>query len=595
MNKLVLGTAALIVVIALGAVLYLSFRNLGHGTQSPYSNNSVISQSNSSHNSSSNSTISAALEDCANAGVSASQCQSYCMDNPPKCGLSGSQSGSNGHNTSSNQTNPYQAYQKVYVGKSVTLSQQFTVTLLKITYANNQSYAELNVSQGPYSRSLQIGQRQYVGFGQNGNGPYLLINQINSSGNSQGWAAINMSFNLVSGFIDSSNQNSSQNNNSSTGKRQNSSTAGQNSQGDIAYALPSCQNQTYLTALPTNLSSIAYITPLGSLNPEGGHPIPSDHGGIGLFTSGGHSLPASVYAPGNVHILQIVTQNSTINGKTFTDSLIYFAPCHQLVFYYGHVATLSSALQQKINNASKTAQCQTSQQSNATSTTCTYAFDYMAKAGEFLGIAGGPNTNILGFDFGGYDLRATALAFIDPARQFNDFGRPIDAICPYDYFSTSLQAVLYPKVQNTEKGANGSPSCGTDMEDIAGTIQGNWYANGSSSTGGAVWSQQLSIVHWYENLSIGVLAFGGTVAQASLNAFTPTNSGYVNREPSQVTADGQVYCYYPNNLNTAYGLSPLSEGHFDLQLMDSNTLKIEYQNGSCPQNPTFTNPIIYIR
>ncbi|MDE1834652.1 MAG: hypothetical protein KGH64_04910 [Candidatus Micrarchaeota archaeon] len=474
----------------------------------------------------------AALNDCSKAGIPASQCQSYCQGNPSACGFSNPQGNGQQSSGSSHNSEPTACTNQGL------LPQQCT------------SYCNSNPSQCSSSGGIQSGSA---------------VNHTNSS----------------------AQQN--------YGNLHNNSTGNQTSQGSIASMLPACQNQTYLTSLPTNLSSIAYMTPLGSLNPAGGHPIPSDHGGVGLFTSNGHSLPATVYSPGNVTVLQIVTQNSTINGKTFMDDAIYFAPCRQLVFYYGHVATLSIALQQEVKNASKNAYCQHNQQSNATSTTCTYAFNYNAKAGEVLGTAGGPNTNILGFDFGGYDLRTPAPAFIDPTRQFNDFGRPINTICPVNYFTTNLQSLLYPKFNNTQKGPNGYPSCGTDMYDVPSTIQGNWYLSGSLATGEAVWSQQLSIVHWYENPSIGVLSFGGTVAQASMNAFTPTESGYINREPSQVTADGHLYCYYPNNLNTSYGLSPLNGGHFILQLVDSNTLKIEYQNGSCLQNFAFTSPITYIR
>ncbi|MDE1860361.1 MAG: hypothetical protein KGH72_01455 [Candidatus Micrarchaeota archaeon] len=610
MNKLVLGAIALAAVIVLGAGFYF-YQNPGNAAIPPTSRASLNSTSSISSNvnssaigsSANSSMIQSALADCAKAGISASQCQSYCQSNPSACGFSGQGSnGSSSQHTSNTSVPASQApvYHKLYVGQSTMLMQQFNIRLVSVNATSGNAIALLNVSDNSGHSTLRaMGEQQYTGFGQ-GSGPYLLVYQIhdNSGSPSQGWATINMSYYVASGFSSAAsaqegNQSNQQGNQHGYGNQTGNSTGNQTSEGSIASLLMACQNQTYLTALPTNLSSMAYITPLGSLNPAGGHPIPSDHEGVGLVNS--QSIAATVYAPGNVHILQIVTQNSTINGEKFTDSAIYFAPCRQLVFYYGHVATLSSALQKQVVNASKNAFCQTSQQSAGTSKTCTYTFDYMAKAGEVLGAAGGPNTNILGFDFGGYDLRTPTPAFIDPTRQYNDFGRPINAICFVNYYNASMQSVLYPKMNDTQKGPNGYPWCGTDMQDLAGTIQGNWYLNGSSASGQAVWSDQLSIAHWFENPSIGTISFGGTVAQASMSAFTPMNSGYVNREPSQVTADGHAYCYYPDNTNTSYGISPLSGGHFVVQLINSNTLKIEYQSGSCPANPSFTSPVTYIR
>ncbi|MDE1870931.1 MAG: hypothetical protein KGI06_01695 [Candidatus Micrarchaeota archaeon] len=439
-----------------------------------------------------------------------------------------------------------------------------------------------------------MGQYQYVGFGQSGNGPYLFTYQVNGTGQN-GWVSLNMTNILPSGF--SQAQSVLGNQSGSTAQYQNNYTTNQSqsnytANGGIASSLMACQNQTYLTALPANLSSISSLSPIGNLNPPG-HVIPSDHGSINLVSAS--TLQATVYAPGNVHILQIVYQNSTQAGKHFSDYGVYFSPCKQLVFYYGHLDELSGALQQQISNASKNASCQSFQEPGLASKTCTYHFDYMAKAGEVLGAAGGPNSNIKGFDFGGYDLRTSTQAFIDQARQVNNFGRPLNAICPVNYYTGALYTELYSIMNNTAKGSNGYPSCGTDMEDIAGTIQGNWYLNGSAATGPANSSQQMAIVHYYENPAIGVVSIGGVVAQASLNYFTPTSSGYINREPSQVTADGHIYCYYQNNDNTPYGASPLT-GYFLVQLVNTNTLKIEYQNGACPQTPSsFSNPTIYVR
>ena len=46
--------------------------------------------------------------------------------------------------------------------------------------------------------------------------------------------------------------------------------------------------------------------------------------------------------------------------------------------------------------------------------------------------------------------------------------------------------------------------------------------------------------------------------------FTPASAGQVNRDPAQITADGQIYCYEPQ-----YG------GVILLRLVDATTLRVE--------------------
>src|SRR5690242_9125489 len=45
---------------------------------------------------------------------------------------------------------------------------------------------------------------------------------------------------------------------------------------NAAQALPACSGNTLYTALPTDLSGVSGIVPLGNLNPTG-HTLPTDH------------------------------------------------------------------------------------------------------------------------------------------------------------------------------------------------------------------------------------------------------------------------------------------------------------------------------
>ncbi len=367
---------------------------------------------------------------------------------------------------------------------------------------------------------------------------------------------------------------------------------------NIAQNLSSCSGNGYLTASPLSTSAYTSIDPLGHLNPPF-HNLPDDHPGFQLATTGYgsniKSLPETVYAPGDATILEIDNQSVTSSTGTINDYLITFAPCNELVFYLGHVSTLSNTLLQQINNVKgQYKSCQVTTEKAATSNVCQYFINFPIKAGEVLGTAGG---NVLGMDFGAYDLRTTPLAFIDQTRNIQGSDRYLHTVCPFDYYSNvSVQNQLYAKIQNTQKGSNGLPSCGTDMEDVPNTLAGNWYVHPFSGIGADNWSEQLSFSHWETNPDIQALVYGGTVVpNGAMIIYNPKTSGYVNRMPNQVTADGQIYCYYQDNFTTDYGQSPQDGGHFIVQLINSTTMKIEFQSGSCPIYPKFNNPTTYIR
>jgi hypothetical protein len=72
--------------------------------------------------------------------------------------------------------------------------------------------------------------------------------------------------------------------------------------------------------------------------------------------------------------------------------------------------------------------------------------------------------------------------------------------------------------------------------------------------------------------------------------YIPNHSGFINREPSEVRADGNTYCYEPqDNLWFTVG------GKILVQLIDDHTLKVEHKEGSCNDNESFITPFVYER
>ena len=271
-----------------------------------------------------------------------------------------------------------------------------------------------------------------------------------------------------------------------------------------------------------------------------------------------------------------------------------FSPCRSVLFWFGPVATLAPALQSALA-AAPVPTCSTAVVGNQGTKQCAYPnLALPLGRGEVLGAAGGPGTGVEAFDFGAVDIRTPTLGFMDPSIPVGTTGDScFHAVCPLDYFSDPVESVLVGHLSSAHPGANGIPACGTTIQDKAGTIQGNWYRSGAYASGGAGpfdFEDALAIVHSDLDQSLGVVSAGdhlfpGNGGGAQMT-FQPASSDAVDREPSQVTADGHVYCYYdPSQVG----------GHVDVQLVDANTLHADYGPGDCAASPTLANPTTYVR
>ena len=75
--------------------------------------------------------------------------------------------------------------------------------------------------------------------------------------------------------------------------------------------------------------------------------------------------------------------------------------------------------------------------------------------------------------------------------------------------------------------------------------------------------------------------------------YNPKNSGFVNRKSSDVTADGNVYCYNADVLEK--NQQSLPPGKIIVQMTSETELKIEHLIGSCSESIAFQNPTTYNR
>jgi hypothetical protein len=188
------------------------------------------------------------------------------------------------------------------------------------------------------------------------------------------------------------------------------------------------------------------------------------------------------------------------------------------------------------------------------------------------------------FDLGAFDYR-TQLSYANPWRYGNpeaeglQRSRSLSIICPIELFDEETKSRLYEKVFRTV-----DPICGEVMQDIGGTLQGNWFQGESDPRNPASWDGQLAFVHDNNDPSKLVISIGGFFTDSGKWEFMPLTSGYTNRRFSDVRPDGNIYCY-----------SSAESGRILVQLASPLELSIEHQSETCSDDIQFRNPVIYRR
>lgn len=350
---------------------------------------------------------------------------------------------------------------------------------------------------------------------------------------------------------------------------------------DVLADLPNCSGNNVYSVSPVPLESLDFILPLGNINPSG-HSTPSDHIYLVLKrTLPGNDAPpdvVNIFAPGDMIIYTVGRQTKTTNGKIDNiDYFLSFAPCKEISGSFGHVSELDGQLASGINFSD----CNSyTGGTESTYEQCRAKVNIKVKAGEKIGTAGGKSSAAL--DFNAYDERLPNPVVANPKRTINPH-----ATCPINYYSEQIKT----KLESLLGGKNGrrtvEPICGEIFQDKIGTLQGNWYIGNDAND----WTKYMAMVHDHIDPTIGLVSIGGTISEPGVFSYTPQHSGTINREPSEINPEGQIYCYEPkaeNNNNTF-------PGRFIVQLVDVYTLKAEFQLRSCDSNIKFNSPTIYER
>ena len=290
---------------------------------------------------------------------------------------------------------------------------------------------------------------------------------------------------------------------------------------------------------PVELDRISSIAPLGNLNPPG-HTYPTDH--IYYFTNQ-TAFPDGfeIYAPGEILITQIdkVTYDPPQVAGVTTDYTIEFSVCSKVKGKFGHANNLSTYLSDLIGEfGAEYGDSEDSYEIDGRIYT-KYVKNLRLKisAGQLLGRAGLGGS---GYDFWLKDSRVK-LEWVN-----SDISRSYaNTVCPIAYFTDDLknsQLALLKYWDGTPVDPSGY--CGKIDFDVENTAQGVWAREGFGGHDAEEYG--LALVYSNFNASKGAFSVGNAENPSwdkRTYYFNPEDSGYLNRNFSQVTYDNNVYYY----------------------------------------------------
>ncbi len=362
------------------------------------------------------------------------------------------------------------------------------------------------------------------------------------------------------------------------------------------------------TVFPIEISKVDYIIPLGMMN-SSSHTIPTDH----MYIN--HAVPETripIYAPSDLTLIaiedKVVYDSATGNFKR-ADYQLEMVPCRGLDLELIHFSELVPAVQLAYDQSERA--CETNGKYHFGNDMteyyqpCSGHMNLKLKAGDLLGYIGGLPTQ-RGIDIGLYNYNTPPLNFVMPSRYS---GYNLHAMCPLDPFTPELKAQYLKKVGEWDDVAKSfiprtiEPICGAIMYDKPGTLEGNWFAGESASGSITQTTYMIGLAPFNDDPSQYKVSIKGPESLGSFVdfTFTPLHIGKINRDFSEVTADGSVYCYQQKSESFG-GVDKNGKPFADkiypkylLELVDNTHLKIEQQVGICSSSESFKNAFTYER
>jgi len=294
------------------------------------------------------------------------------------------------------------------------------------------------------------------------------------------------------------------------------------------------------TVLPLVMTDVIAITPLGNLSPSG-HVFPANH--IYFYTQRATTgtdptRPVPVVSPGAMTITRVTTQEFKSATPVYSDYKLNFSVCEPVTGDFAHLGTVSDRILAEVKKATPP-RCDEYSTGRTAVRACAYETKIELAPGERIGTTSAKSSAL---DLGAQDSRVRN-AFVAADRYYPEF---TNAVCPLDLFAPAIIGFLRNKL-----GRDASPkpqlrtiepACGTVMQDISGTAQGNWF---SSPGRLAQEDTHLALVHDNVDPRQPIFSIGTSIPglPTATYPFTIRDTGLVNRDFFQIRADSKVYCF----------------------------------------------------
>lgn len=365
---------------------------------------------------------------------------------------------------------------------------------------------------------------------------------------------------------------------------------------------------------------IGSMIPLGNVAPPG-HTSPADHIYFNVNTD--DQIPLLAPADGWItHVMANSVKATASSDYVFDSYVVTYTICDGLVLDFAGYTDVTKTIQDALpsqNDASCTAGITKVGHDDAGEKQCDFQdLNIKVTSGELIGHThreknanGGYN---IPFEIWTADYNIPAKSSVDWTYYADD--RYAHNYCTFDLYSGDLKAQFDAKFGSyeaiTTKDSSGktvtgtpvfkartvAPLCGTVNQDIVGTLQGMWFSQKPNVDDKNVEAtgQGISFIHNNIDPTQGEISIGGELTNniAGILQFTPTHSGTTNREPSEVKADGNIYCY-PGHIQTLDAQNNSFDGKILVQVIDDHHIKVENQTGTCNASEAFVSPESFLR
>lgn len=303
----------------------------------------------------------------------------------------------------------------------------------------------------------------------------------------------------------------------------------------------SCGSPPYFTVLPVPATDLDLVTVFGGVDGPG-HTLPTAHAGMMLAREN-----VALRSPGDLAITTVrrVRYKSSPTRQGEEDYAIYIQVCKELTGWFGHVTSLSSFATGGFDYDD----CDTYSTAFETVESCeAKGLDIKVRAGDPLGTGGLSATRgFLAIDFGMLDDRVNNF-YAAPQRHPDG---SFHAVCPWEQFDDMNKAVLFSKLRDGSRPAkvpSGQPRCGSMEVDVVGTARGVWAESGVSGRVQGDETRYITLANYpYRPQDDLVLSIGPANLGARTSVVPRRTAGRVNRAFEEVTQDGQIYCYGPDD------------------------------------------------